>query len=47
MYAIDPANNGGLDYQYDEVIRSRDARKKMHAGDCECCKEVCNARTYT
>ncbi|KJA18293.1 hypothetical protein HYPSUDRAFT_191202 [Hypholoma sublateritium FD-334 SS-4] len=38
MYAIDPANNGGLDYQYDEVVRSRDARKKMHAGDCECCK---------
>ncbi|KAF9481755.1 hypothetical protein BDN70DRAFT_875891 [Pholiota conissans] len=38
-YAIDPKNNGGLNYQYDEVVRNREERRKMHGGDCECCRE--------
>jgi hypothetical protein len=44
LYAIDPNANGGLDYQYDEVVRNRDARRRMHGGDCECCRDVsvCN-----
>ncbi|KAF8191271.1 DNA repair protein endonuclease SAE2/CtIP C-terminus-domain-containing protein [Pholiota molesta] len=39
IYAIDPNANGGLDYQYDEVVRNRDARRRMHGGDCECCRD--------
>ncbi|KAF8960813.1 DNA repair protein endonuclease SAE2/CtIP C-terminus-domain-containing protein [Flammula alnicola] len=39
LFAIDPARNGGLNYQYDEVVRRRDERRKLNAGDCECCRE--------
>ena len=40
-YEIDPFRNGGLKYQYDEVVRRKEDRKKMDAGDCECCRDVC------
>jgi hypothetical protein len=40
VYAIDPKNNGGKSYQYDEVVRKKDQRRRMHGGDCECCREV-------
>ena len=40
MYEIDPEHNQGLDFQYDEVVRDKEKRKRMHAGDCECCREV-------
>ena len=40
MYEIDPARNGGVDFQYDEVVRNKDLRRKMHASDCECCHDV-------
>jgi len=43
LYAIDPERNGGLDYQFDEVVRTRDDRRKMDAGDCECCREYYEA----
>ncbi|KAF8154435.1 DNA repair protein endonuclease SAE2/CtIP C-terminus-domain-containing protein [Crassisporium funariophilum] len=39
QYVINPAQNGGLDYQYDQVVRNRDERRKLDAGDCECCRE--------
>lgn len=39
-YAIDPARNAGMDFQYDEVVRRKDDRRKMDAGDCECCRDV-------
>ena len=39
-FEIDPNRNGGLKFQYDVVERSLDERKKMHARDCECCREV-------
>lgn len=39
-FVIDPEKNGGLDYQYDEVVRGKENRKKMDAGTCECCKDV-------
>ncbi|KAF8900697.1 DNA repair protein endonuclease SAE2/CtIP C-terminus-domain-containing protein [Gymnopilus junonius] len=39
LFTIDPAQNGGVPYQYDEVVRSKEARRKMDAGDCECCRE--------
>ncbi|KAF9556866.1 hypothetical protein CPC08DRAFT_743805 [Agrocybe pediades] len=39
VYTINPVQNGGVDYQYDEVVRNREARQKMDATDCECCRE--------
>ncbi|KIM38589.1 hypothetical protein M413DRAFT_243905 [Hebeloma cylindrosporum] len=39
VYTIDPTQNGGVNYQYDEVVRRREDRRKMDAGDCECCRE--------
>ena len=40
QYAIDPTQNEGLDYQYDHVVRNKDERRRLDAGDCECCHEV-------
>ena len=40
MYVIDPSRNGGLDFQYDEVVRGKEDRRKMDAGDCECCRDM-------
>jgi hypothetical protein len=39
-YAIDPVRNGGLEFQYDEVVRAKGERRRMDAGDCECCRDV-------
>lgn len=39
-YEIDPSRNGGVGHQFHEVVRNRDERKKMHGGDCECCRDV-------
>ncbi|EIW53282.1 uncharacterized protein TRAVEDRAFT_154675 [Trametes versicolor FP-101664 SS1] len=43
LYALDPANNGGNDFQYEEVVRDKQKRKHMHAGDCECCRDYYDA----
>ncbi|RDB16596.1 hypothetical protein Hypma_002805 [Hypsizygus marmoreus] len=43
QYVIDPAKNGGLDFQYDEVVRNKEERKRMDAGDCECCRDYYEA----
>jgi hypothetical protein len=40
LYTIDPTKNNGRNYQYDEVIRSKEDRRRMHAGDCDCCRQV-------
>lgn len=40
LYAIDTAKNNGLAFQYDEVVRNRNHRQRLEAGDCDCCKEV-------
>ncbi|KAJ2916685.1 hypothetical protein MD484_g3749, partial [Candolleomyces efflorescens] len=42
-FVIDPEKNGGLNYQYDEVVRGRENRKAMDAGVCECCKDYYEA----
>ncbi|RXW22413.1 hypothetical protein EST38_g3440 [Candolleomyces aberdarensis] len=42
-FVIDPGKNGGLDYQYDEVVRGKESRKRMEAGTCECCKDYYEA----
>jgi hypothetical protein len=39
-YVIDPAQNGGLEFRYDEVVRTKEDRRRMDAGDCECCRDV-------
>lgn len=39
-FVIDPARNGGVAHQYDEVVRTRNERRQMDAGDCECCRDV-------
>ncbi|KAJ8453956.1 hypothetical protein ONZ45_g19496 [Pleurotus djamor] len=43
LYKIDPHQNGGVAFQYDEVVRGKDARKKLHGGDCECCRDYYDA----
>lgn len=42
-FIIDAEKNGGRDYRFDEVVRGRDERKKMHAGTCECCNDYYEA----
>lgn len=39
-FEIDPARNHGVRHKYHDVVRARDARKQMHGGDCECCRDV-------
>ncbi|KAF4584900.1 hypothetical protein EYR40_001726 [Pleurotus pulmonarius] len=43
LFAIDPKRNGGLDFQFEEVVRNKEDRKKLHAGDCECCRDYYEA----
>jgi len=40
LYAINPERNDGLDYQFENVERNKEKRKRLDAGDCECCREV-------
>lgn len=40
QYEIDPKLNEGHAHQFHDVKRSRAERRKMHGGECECCKEV-------
>ncbi|KAJ7630433.1 DNA repair protein endonuclease SAE2/CtIP C-terminus-domain-containing protein [Roridomyces roridus] len=42
-YAINPAHNGGVNYQYDAVVRGREDRRRMEGGDCECCRDYYEA----
>ncbi|KAJ7748467.1 DNA repair protein endonuclease SAE2/CtIP C-terminus-domain-containing protein [Mycena maculata] len=42
-YAIDPARNGGMDFQYDTVVRGKEDRRRMDGGDCECCRDYYEA----
>jgi hypothetical protein len=39
-YTIDPALNGGLEFRYDEVVRTKEDLRHMDAGGCECCRDV-------
>jgi len=43
-YEIDPAKNDGVSHQFHAVVRNRDERRKMHGGDCECCRDVSQLR---
>lgn len=37
-FTISKERNHGVDFQYDEVVKSREGRKHMLADDCECCR---------
>ncbi|KAJ7045824.1 DNA repair protein endonuclease SAE2/CtIP C-terminus-domain-containing protein [Mycena alexandri] len=42
-FKIDAAQNGGRNFQYDEVVRGREDRRRMEAGDCESCRDYYEA----
>ena len=46
QYTIDPTRNEGLNYQYDQVVRNKDERRRLDAGDCECCHEVDRDKSF-
>ena len=39
QYVIEPNQNGGVNYQYDVVVKNRNERRRLDAGDCECYRE--------
>ncbi|KAJ8082382.1 hypothetical protein PM082_008237 [Marasmius tenuissimus] len=43
MFEVDADVNQGRDYQFEEVVRGRENRRKMAAGDCEECREYYKA----
>lgn len=43
QYEIDPDQNGGLNFAFDEVVRRKDERRKLNAGTCDCCHDVSDA----
>ena len=47
QYTIDPIQNEGLNYQFDEVVRNRHERRRLDAGDCECCHEVNKDKSFS
>jgi hypothetical protein len=40
QYQIDPSRNEGSNFPFHTVERQPSARKRMHGGDCECCRDV-------
>jgi len=40
-FTICKERNHGVDFQYDDVVKGREERKKLLADDCECCRDVC------
>ncbi|KAJ7647055.1 DNA repair protein endonuclease SAE2/CtIP C-terminus-domain-containing protein [Roridomyces roridus] len=43
QFAIDPARNGGKDFQYEQVVRGKEDRRHLEGGDCECCRDYYDA----
>ncbi|ETW78470.1 hypothetical protein HETIRDRAFT_324863, partial [Heterobasidion irregulare TC 32-1] len=43
QYEINPDVNEKLDYQFDEVVRGRQARQRLHGTDCDCCRDYYEA----
>ena len=46
-YEIDKSKNDGLDYCYDEVVRKKKERQKLHGTDCPCCRDVHFGRCFS
>ncbi|TIB37757.1 hypothetical protein E3P84_00026 [Wallemia ichthyophaga] len=43
LYPINPDNNKGLNYKYNETVRNKEERKHMIGGDCFCCRDFWNS----
>ncbi|OBZ76376.1 hypothetical protein A0H81_03416 [Grifola frondosa] len=43
LFKIDSAQNDGVGFQFDEVVRDKQRRRHLHAGDCECCRDYYEA----
>ncbi|TBU36970.1 DNA repair protein endonuclease SAE2/CtIP C-terminus-domain-containing protein [Dichomitus squalens] len=43
LFEVDPERNGGVGFQFEEVVRDREKRKQLHGGDCECCRDYYEA----
>ncbi|THV00290.1 hypothetical protein K435DRAFT_751322 [Dendrothele bispora CBS 962.96] len=43
VYAINPDRNEGLSHQFDQVVRGKEKRKRLDAGDCEECRQYYEA----
>lgn len=39
-FEINPAQNDGMAFEFDSVVRDKNERRKLAAGDCIACKEV-------
>ncbi|KAF9443916.1 hypothetical protein P691DRAFT_778588 [Macrolepiota fuliginosa MF-IS2] len=39
LFTINPERNGGANHQYEEVVRDKEGRIRMDAGDCEECRD--------
>ena len=46
QYKVHSGRNGGIDFQYDAVVRNKEERRHLEAGDCECCRDV-SSRQYS
>ncbi|KAG8738491.1 hypothetical protein FRC10_006804 [Ceratobasidium sp. 414] len=42
-YEIDPTRNNGMAFEFDAVVRDKNERRKLIAGDCIACKEYYEA----
>ncbi|KAF7306441.1 SAE2 domain-containing protein [Mycena indigotica] len=42
-YAIDPTRNAGVNFQFAEVVRGKEDRRRLQAGDCESCRDYYEA----
>nr|GAT46082.1 predicted protein [Mycena chlorophos] len=42
-YAIDPARNGGVNFQFAGVVRGKEDRRRLQGGDCEECRDYYEA----
>ncbi|KAG8682969.1 hypothetical protein FRC08_014603 [Ceratobasidium sp. 394] len=42
-YEIDPTRNNGMAFEFDAVVRDKNERRKLNAGDCIACKEYYEA----
>ncbi|KAL1685803.1 DNA repair protein endonuclease SAE2/CtIP C-terminus-domain-containing protein, partial [Schizophyllum commune] len=43
LFEIDRTRNNGADFQFEDVVRGRESRKRLEATDCECCREYYEA----
>jgi hypothetical protein len=45
-FEINPTHNEGMAFQFDSVVRDKNERKKLVAGDCIACKEVSCSQVF-